>query len=416
MVEKPRGTRDFDPEEMAKMRYVEEVMTRVSDTFGFQEISTPTFEDSELFVMRSGPEIVEQMYVFKDKKNRELALRPELTASVVRFYLDKLRSYPKPLKLYYFGNCFRYERPQKGRFREFFQYGSEMIGGATIESDAEIIALAMTVVKELGLKSVDLRVGNIGILRKILEGSSDVLECLRMISTERFDDLTEFLAKDGLEGKEETILSLVKLKGEGALQEAGEIVGSEVSDQVDYLDTLGQILGIYGIEEVRYEPAMVRGLDYYTGMVFEVDCPNLGAEKQICGGGSYSLADLLGGKPVFSTGFAFGIDRVIMALEEDKFPFPKKTIEAYIIPIAPMRIPATEILKLLRDNGISSDIDLVGRGPSKNLDYANSIGAKNAVFVGEEEWDRKSVSVKDMETGTQTDVLIDELVDFLKKK
>lgn len=416
MVERPRGTRDLTPEEMAKRRYVEDVIRKVSDSFGFREISTPTFENAELFVMRSGPDIVDQMYVFKDKKDREFALRPELTAPVMRFFVDKLKNYPKPLKIYYVGNCFRYERPQKGRYREFFSYGAELIGGRSLESDAEIINLAISVVRGIGLKNVSLRVGNIGILRKLLEGSSDVMACLRCVSTENFGELTNLLAKDGLSDLEDTILSLVKLKGSNVLGEAKDLVGAKAAEDVEYLETLGGVLKDIGIEDVQYEPGMVRGLDYYTGMVFEIDCPNLGAEKQVMGGGSYSLADLLGGESVFSTGFAFGVDRIVLALDAENFSFPRKAIEVFVIPIGdPMREKAMAILQTLRENGISSDMDLVGRGPSKNLDYANTVGAKKVVFVGEEEWSKDSVSVKDMETGEQSDVPIDQLIGVLSK-
>lgn len=414
MVERPRGTRDLTPEEMAKRRYVVDVIRKVSDSFGFREISTPTFENAELFIMRSGPDVVDQMYVFRDKKDRELALRPELTASVIRFFVDKLKNYPKPLKLYYLGNCFRYERPQKGRYREFYQYGAELIGGRSLDSDAELINLAVSVVRGIGLKNASLRVGNIGILRKLLESSSDVMARLRCVSTENFDELSNLLAKDGLSEMEDTILSLAKLKGADVLDEARDLVGDKATEEVDYLETLGRVLKNLSMEDIQYEPGMVRGLDYYTGMVFEIDCPNLGAEKQIMGGGSYSLAYLLGGEPIFSTGFAFGVDRMVMALEAEDFPFPRKGIEVFVIPIGdPMREKAMGILKTLRDNGIPSDMDLVGRGPSKNLDYANTVGAKKVIFVGEDEWSRNSVSVKDMETGKQSDVPVDQLIDSL---
>jgi histidyl-tRNA synthetase len=416
MVKRPRGTRDFSPEEMEKRRYVEDVIRKVSDSFGFREISTPTFEDSELFIMRSGPEVVDQMYVFKDKGDRELALRPELTASVMRFFVEKLKNYPKPLKIYYLGPCFRYERPQKGRYREFFQYGAELIGGGSLDSDVEIINLAINVVKGLGIKSFKLRLGNIGILRKLLEGSSDVMECLKFIATEKTDELSSRLASDGLSDKEETILSLAKLKGPDILDQVKDLVGEDATEEVVYLETLGEALKGYVTDDIQYEPAMVRGLDYYTGMVFEIDCWELGAEKQICGGGSYSLADLLGGEPIFSTGFAFGFDRMVLVLDEEGFPFPSKTVDVYVIPIGEaMRENARGVLKTLRENDISSDMDLIGRGPSKNLDYANSIGAKKVVFVGEDEWSRSSVSVKDMETGEQNDVPVDQLITVLSK-
>jgi histidyl-tRNA synthetase len=414
MVERPRGTRDFSPEEMEKRRYVEDVIRKVSDSFGFREISTPTFESSELFIMRSGPEVVDQMYVFKDKGDREMALRPELTASVMRFFVEKLKNYPKPLKIYYLGPCFRYERPQKGRYREFYQYGAELVGGSSLDSDVEIINLAISTVRGIGIKSFQLRLGNIAILRKLLEGSSDVNQCLQLIDTGKFDELSVKLAEDGLSNKEDTILSLAKMKGQGIMEQIKELVLNDAFEEALYLESLGKALEGYVTDEIQYEPAMVRGLDYYSGMVFEIDCWELGAERQICGGGSYSLADLLGGEEIFSTGFAFGLDRMVLVLEEEEFSFPSKAVDIYVIPIGEaMRDNAMGILKSLRENGIASDIDLIGRGPSKNLDYANAIGAKRVVFVGEDEWSRSSVSVKDMETGEQKDVPVDQLVDSL---
>ena len=416
MVRRPRGTRDFSPEEMEKRRYVEDVIRKVSDSFGFREISTPTFESSELFIMRSGPDVVDQMYVFKDKGDREMALRPELTASVMRFFVEKLKNYPKPLKIYYLGPCFRYERPQKGRYREFFQYGAELVGGGVLDSDVEIINLAINVVKRLGIKSFQLRLGNIGILRKLLEGSSDVNECLKFITTKKFDELSSRLAEDGLSDKEDMVLSLAKLKGQDILQQVKEIVVNDAFEEALYLESLGDALKGYVTDDIQFEPAMVRGLDYYTGMVFEIDCWELGAERQICGGGSYSLANVLGGEAIFSTGFAFGLDRMVLVLEEEEFSFPSKAVDVYVIPIGEaMRENARGVLKTLRENGISSDMDLIGRGPSKNLDYANSMGAKKVVFVGEDEWSKSSVSIKDMETGEQKDVPVDQLVDVLSE-
>lgn len=416
MVERPRGTRDFTPEDMDKLRYVEGAIRKVSGSFGFREIGTPIFENSELFIMRSGLDVVDQMYVFKDKGDRELALRPELTAPVMRFFVDKLKSYPKPLKIYYMGPCFRYERPQKGRYREYFTYGSELIGGRSVESDTEILSLATSVMRGIGIKSYQLRVGNIGILRKLLEGSSDVLECLRFISTERFDDLSSSLARDSLSDKEDVIRSLVDLKGPDVIDQAKELAGSLASEEVEYLETLSDSLDKFVSEDIRYEPGMIRGLDYYTGMVFEIDCYQLGAEKQVCGGGSYSLADLLGGEDVFSTGFGFGTDRLVLVLEEEGFQFPETGVDVYVIPIGDnMRENGMAVLKVLRENGFAADIDLIGRGPSKNLDYANSIGVRKAVIVGEDEWSKDSVSVKDMESGDQSDVPVERLIDFLKK-
>src|SRR5438876_1052024 len=168
MFERPRGTNDWGPEEMAKRRFVESRFIQLAESFGFREVSTPTFESLDLFTAKSGPGIVRELYAFKDQGGRDLALRPEFTASILRFYVSSLRSLPKPLKLYTAGNAFRYEEPQKGRYREFYQLNAEIIGGATLPSDAEALALAIGTMRAIGLKQVKARIGNIGILRSFL--------------------------------------------------------------------------------------------------------------------------------------------------------------------------------------------------------------------------------------------------------
>src|SRR5438309_996864 len=168
MVERPRGTNDWGPEDMAKRRFVESRFIQLAESFGFREVSTPTFESLELFTAKSGPGIVKELYAFKDQGGRDLALRPEFTASILRFYVSSLRSRPKPLKVYMTGNAFRYEEPQKGRYREFSQLNAEIIGGAPLPSDAEALALAIGTMRAIGLKQVKARIGNIGILRSYL--------------------------------------------------------------------------------------------------------------------------------------------------------------------------------------------------------------------------------------------------------
>ena len=169
MFEIPRGTRDFVPEEMVKRRFVEEKLRRIFESFGYQEVQTPTFEHLDLFTAKSGDAVIDEIYAFSDKGGRNLALRPELTAPVMRCYVDKLQMEPKPLKLYYLGNCYRYDRPQKGRYREFMQAGCELIGTNTSEALAELISLAYSLVKDVGVQEVSLEIGHIGLLHLILK-------------------------------------------------------------------------------------------------------------------------------------------------------------------------------------------------------------------------------------------------------
>ncbi|MCJ7488986.1 MAG: histidine--tRNA ligase, partial [Thermoplasmata archaeon] len=311
MIQRPRGTRDFGPAEMSRRRKVEEAMREICHRFGFGEVVTPTFEQSELFTLRSGQSIIDEMYVFKDKGDREMALRPEITASVIRFFVSEMSNQPKPLKLYYVGNCFRYENPQSGRYREFFQLGAELIGSENPETDAEVISLAVHCIRASGLQDFRVRVGHIGVMKSLVlrevQDSALAGKVLRMVDKEDFDAMGDMFDANSLSRNLfDRITTLADTRG-----------GIEILDSVDdakaqqYLKELFEILKLQGVEDVELDLGIVRGLDYYTGMVFEIDAPKLGAEKQILGGGSYTLSELFGGEAVFSTGFAIGIDRVM---------------------------------------------------------------------------------------------------------
>ena len=166
MIQRPRGTRDFLPDEMERRRHYEGILRGVAKTFGFREVATPIFEDAELFILRSGPNVLKELYNFKDKGDREVALRPEMTAPVIRMFVNEMSNEPKPIKMFYFGQCFRYERPQSGRYREFFQFGAELIGNPNPETDAEVISMAASMIKALGLKEYRFRIGHIGVLKQ----------------------------------------------------------------------------------------------------------------------------------------------------------------------------------------------------------------------------------------------------------
>jgi len=410
MIQRPRGTRDFGPTEMAKRRKAEMSMRDACARFGFGEVVTPTFEHSELFTLRSGQGIIDEMYVFKDKGDREMALRPEITASVVRFYVNELSTLPKPLKLYYVGNCFRYENPQSGRFREFFQLGAELIGTKSPETDAEVIALAINCIRATGLEEFIVRIGHIGILKSMVHSeikdpkvASDVL---RMIDKEDFDAMGDMFDAKALPRQLfDRIVSLAEVEGEMEL-----LNNLETSEATEYLKEIFSVLKLYGIEDCQVDLGIVRGLDYYTGMVFEIDAPRLGAEKQILGGGSYTLSELFGGESVFSTGFAIGIDRVLIALEAERPIELAPPLDAYVIPAKDdMRKYAFGIVSRLRLQGLKADVDLMRRTMSKNLKYASAVGSRFAVIVGKEEMAKRSVMLRDMKTGEQRVILADEV-------
>ena len=417
VFERPRGTRDFGPADAAKHRFVEQSLRTTSRSFGFREILTPTFESTELFKAKSGPGILEEMFTFTDKGGRQLALRPEFTASVIRFFLSDLRNEPKPLKVFTMGNCFRYEEPQKGRYREFFQWNCEIIGASSLEADAEIIALAVAGLKGVGLGQTETRIGHIGMLRKFLKFPPEAqARLLHLLDKKKLTELEIELQRLGAGDLHRPLSSVVKMKG-GAevLDQAIEALGDSAKESVDYLRRLGEQLALHGVTDFTFDLGVVRGLDYYTGMVFEIDSPNLGAEKQVGGGGAYTLTDILGGEPTSTTGFAIGMDRVVLSAEEERVPMAPRPLDAYIIPIGPTaRTKAYEILGRLRAAGLAADIDLMGRGPSKNLDYANAIGARRTVLIGEREIAKGVVTVRDMESGEQVEVAFGEVDTALK--
>ncbi|MFA4958072.1 MAG: histidine--tRNA ligase [Candidatus Methanoperedens sp.] len=403
-LQKPRGTRDFLPEEMRKRRYIEHKLREVATRWGYGEIKTPTFEHIELFTLKSGDGILGEIYNFKDKGDREIALRPELTAPVVRMYVEELQRSPKPLKFFYFDNCFRYERPQKGRFREFFQFGVEIIGSARPESDAEVIALAAQMLKSAGVKG-DLHIGHIGIVRTLLKDIQPEHQGKIMRLVDKKDDkgLEDFLdqinAPDDIRGK---LFRLIGLRGENAMHEAQELVGD--IEALTQFKALLELLDVYGIE-YQVDLGIARGLDYYTGMVFEIYCEGLGAQNQVCGGGSYRLAQLFGGEDTPSTGYAIGFDR-IMEICEAKPLVPKSIV---VVSFEDTRKEAIIIAQKLRMY-IATYLDVMGRKFKDQIAYANTIGASHVVIVGKNELDAGKVALKDMSTGEQELLSVEEVV------
>lgn len=404
---------------MVRRRQVEAAFVNLAKTFGFREVATPMFESLELFTAKSGPAIVRELYAFKDQGGRDLALRPEFTASILRYYVSELRSLPKPVKVFTTGSAFRYEEPQKGRYREFFQLNAEIIGGATLASDAEVLALAIGTMRAIGLRQVKARIGHIGMLRSFLPfPPADQAVVLHALDKKNLPMLDAELARLGRPDLGVPLKQLIGLSGDASiLEEAGEILGGAGGEAFAYLHALSEQLYHYGIPESDYafDMGVVRGLAYYTGMVFEIDSPNLGAEKQVGGGGAYSLAEVFGGEPVPQTGFALGLDRLVMAAEAEESLAPPEALDAYVIPIGEaIRGRALEIVASLREAGLRADIDLVGRGPSKNLDYANAIRARHAILVGEREIKGGSVAVRNMATGEQREVSLETLVQAIR--
>lgn len=407
-IQKPRGTRDFLPEENQKRRYIENRLRDVARRWGYREIKTPTFENIDLFTIKSGEAILGEIYNFKDKGDREMALRPELTAPVMRMYVDELQRAPKPVKLYYFDNCFRYERPQKGRFREFWQFGAELIGSPRPEADAEVIALACRMLKEAGVDG-ELHVGHLGVIRTLFQGLDDDMQSQIMRLVDKRDDkgLETYLEEIDAEIEmREKLFELIGLTGNDTVEVARKLVG-DVED-LQTFQTLLNLLDNYGLT-YTINFGIARGLDYYTGMVFEIYSSRLGAQNQVCGGGSYRLARLFGGEDTASTGFGLGFDRI---MEVCTIENPEE-VRAVVVYFEETQNDAMRIAVTLREHMII-DLDVMGRGFGAQLKYANTIGAKWVVIVGEDEMAQGKVALKDMDSGEQVLVDIDELIQRLK--
>lgn len=418
MYQIPRGTRDFSKEEMQKRRLVEKKIRTTFKKFGYNEIQTPVFETLELFTAKSGEGIINEIYSFQDKGGRELALRPELTAPVIRMYVEKLQMEPKPLKLFYFGNCYRYDRPQKGRYREFMQAGCELIGSDTPEAYAELIAMAYKILENVGLKNIQLNIGNLNILsaifKKINLPEDKQKYLVPLIDKSMFEDILQALQDFKI--KPNIASEFIDILTTNDFKKISEYINEDktIKEEIDKLTTVLDLLkNSFKIKNFNVKISIVRGLDYYKGIVFEIESTELGAEKQLCGGGAYELIKLFGGNETPTSGFAIGFDRAILALETEGYKFPEEKLDVFIIPVTKDMIDKSiEIAETLRKN-LTVDVDLMRRGISKSLKYASSINAKKTIIIGPDELEKKSVTVRDMNTGKQEQVLIEKLEQYL---
>lgn len=399
MIEKPRGTRDLGPDQMKSRKKVEKSLRETAESFGYEEVLTPTFEHTELFLERSGPSIVEEIYSFEDKGGREIALRPEFTASIMRMYAEGMREKSKPLKLFYFGPAFRYERPQSGRYREFWHFGTELIGVGTAKADAENIALSYYCLKEAGLDDITMKISNLQILEDFLKEKAisreDRESIYHAIDNEKE---TKALMEEFDLGNE--FLELIQ----APFEEIPNLI--EDTSSYEYLDNVIDLLSNYGMDKEDYEIDLkiVRGLDYYSGVVFEIDVESLGAQKQICGGGDYNLGDIFG-IDIPSKGFAIGFDRLHLALDQENELPEKKREGCYIIPLDDEVLSYSyEVLSELRDARLKADIDLKDRNIGNALGYADKRGFKYSLIIGEDEVERDEVALKDMGSGEQENV------------
>ena len=419
-MQRPRGTRDLFGDELMSVRHVMRTMNDLFKRYGYEEVETPAFEHLDVFTKKSGANVVKQLYSFKDRSGRELALRPELTAPVVRLYTQKLRSAPKPLKLCYSGSCFRYEEPQAQRWRQFLQSGVEIIGSVRPEADAEVVALADNVLRELGVEDFELRVGHIRLLREVLEQAGvkgDAQDpVLRAIDSREEQRIRDELKRAGVGGKEEKLLrTLASLRGGIGILEKAESLLKGIPRAASALKNLRVIircLGPFGVEKFVVDLGIARGLEYYTDFVFELYVDGI----QVAGGGRYDeLIELLGGEPTPAVGVGFGVDRIARALLDRGMVIPRERLDCIVLPTDEKIMD--ECMKLateLRRAGLSVDVELMGRKLSKSLAYADALKVKKVVVVGPRDLEKGQVVLRDMVTGKQELIARGEIVERLK--
>ena len=416
-IQSPKGTRDILPSEVQTWQWVEGVARSVFGTYGYQEIRTPIFESTDLFVRGVGDttDIVEkEMYTFNDRGNRSVSLRPEGTASVVRAMLqNRLMDGASVLKFYYIGQMFRYDRPQAGRYREFWQVGIEAFGADSPAIDAEIIAAGHQFFSTLDIKDLTLHLNSIG----DPACRPKYVEELKTYAKANLDQLCgKCYARH-----ERNPMRILDCKESGC-----RAVVANAPRLSDYLcdacrenfDTVKCYLDGLGID-YHEDPYVVRGLDYYSRTAFEFTAGGLGAQNAIGGGGRYDyLAEEIGGERTPGIGFALGMDRIIIALDAQNVTIPTTApVDVYLTVLGDAAMPvAMKLAQQLRENGIKTDLEYNGRGLRAQMRTANKLNARYVVMIGEDEIRNEAATVRDMGSGNQQSIAFSQLAETMCEK
>lgn len=416
-----RGMRDFLPGDAERMRYVERVTRELAQLYGYEEVITPVVESYELLAAKSGEEIRERMYAFKDLGGRRVALRPEFTASIARLVSAKMMHEPKPLKLFCAGSLYRYDEPQYGRFREFWQADYELIGSSKPEADAEILILTRDLMERLSLRNYHFKIGHMGILRGILSQEGVVEEqqnrTMQLLDKKRWGEAITMVQGLGVSrGCVTTLKNLFETRGKDTsqvLEETKHCV-QDYESAVAAVENLQEILELMkqsgaGLE-MLIEAGFARGLEYYTGLIFESYVPEM--DIALGGGGRYDkLIELFGGEPTPAVGVAPGIDRIVLAMKKQRVsPKIREEKRVMIIPIGEeLKARAIELSLKLRRAGIPAEVEVMGRTVTKALSDADRKKVTHAVIVGPEELKEEKVVLRDMKKREQRVVEIQDL-------
>ena len=418
-VKRPKGTQDITPAQIYKWHTVERVASEAAEQFGFKEIRVPTFEDTGLFVRSVGDTtdvVQKEMYTVSATGDSTFTLRPEGTAGTIRAVIENgILNEGFPQKVFYILSCFRHEKPQAGRLREFHQFGCEMIVAQNARADADVIALAKSVIDRMGLQGIKLNINSIGCKKCRADYHKALVDYFTPHKAELCETCQERLTKNPMR--------IIDCKSPicSKIAEGAPVILDFLCEECDtHFKELQENLKAMKID-YSINPKIVRGLDYYTKTVFEFITTDIGAQGTVCGGGRYDgLIETLGGAPTPALGFGMGLERLILTMESQGVEFEEPAgCELYIAPMGDNAARyATGMIAKLRDLGIFAEYDLIGRSLKAQMKYADKIGAKFVMVLGDNEIEQGQVNIKNMETGEQTAFTVDDtfaerLCDFL---
>ncbi|MCY1603926.1 histidine--tRNA ligase [Staphylococcus pettenkoferi] len=421
MINIPRGTQDILPGETKKWQFIESRLEELMKLYNYQEIRTPIFESTDLFARGVGDStdvVQKEMYNFKDKGDRDLTLRPEGTAAVVRSYIEKKMQGQanQPVKLYYVGPMFRYERKQKGRYRQFTQFGVEAIGSEDPSIDAEVLAMVVHIYESFGLKNLKLVINSIGDIDSRQEYNQALVEHFEPVIDDFCQDCQSRLHTNPMR-----ILDCKVDRDEEAVKTAPRITDYLNDESQAYYN---QVKAHLDDLNIRYEedPNLVRGLDYYTHTAFElmIDDPDYdGAITTLCGGGRYNgLLQLLDGPDQTGIGFALSIERLLMALEQEGIELvDEEPLDLFVVTMGDDADRyAVRLLNDLRKQGISVDKDYLNRKIKAQMKQADRLNARYTVVIGDQELEQQRIAIKDMQSGESEEIALDQIGEFLLNK
>jgi histidyl-tRNA synthetase len=409
-----KGTQDILPEDSYKWIAIENKIRSVMQKYNFNELRTPVFEQTELFARGIGQLtdiVAKEMYTFEDRGKKQITLKPEMTAPIMRAYLEnKLYAQSQLNKIYYIAPLFRQENPQAGRLRQFHQFGAETLGSSAAEADVEIIDLALSIYEAIGLKDLKLIINSVG-------DAEDRIRYKKILQDFIRPNLKKY-CQDCQRRFDENPMRILDCKNEPCStinKNAPKIAEHLLPDSKAHYEKLKKQLTALGIAFTE-NPYLVRGLDYYTRTVFEITSDSLGAQNAICGGGRYDLlAEELGGQPTPAVGFASGIERLLMVAEKQNINLSDpRRLNVFIVAMGEeAQNESLAWLKKIRNTGLRAELDLLSRSIKAQMREANRQNAQFVLLLGDDELKKKAFSVKLMDKGEQIDVPFDKLLDFL---